>query len=162
MSPIPHPAILKKEGDPDFWVTLQRYASNDYETVGLMFVDGKFYCDVIEDEGRDQKVAGETRIPAGEYDLILEHSPKFSVPERYGHPMLTVGGVPNFTGIRIHRGRTEKDTDGCPLVGYGIMRVLEFPSTLLESKLAYERFYQAVSTRLLAGEKAKIRITDEA
>ena len=52
-----------------------RISSQDDSTSGILFdvVNGKrkFLCYTLEDEQRDVKVWGETRIPAGEYKLSL-------------------------------------------------------------------------------------------
>jgi hypothetical protein len=57
------------------------------------------------------KIASKTAIPAGTYLLDYNFSPHF------GRKMPEVLGVPNFSGIRIHWGNDEYDTDGCILVG---------------------------------------------
>ncbi len=85
-------------------------------TEGVMSIDGKYFCDTIEDEYRDlsvvAKVPGETCIPFGEYRLVLSHSRRFVrvLPE--------ILRVPHFEGIRIHSGNTRVDTEGCILVGH--------------------------------------------
>jgi hypothetical protein len=56
-------------------------------------------------------VRGATAIPAGEYRVTLEHSPRF------GPDTLTICNVPGFTGVRIHGGNTHEHTEGCPLLG---------------------------------------------
>lgn len=96
----------------------------------------------VEDEKRNIKVKGETRIGAGTYELKLTASPKFSheyyrdqngeiisakewnacLPEiqnkyKWPHEMITVTGVANFDRILWHWGNTDDDTDGCYLVG---------------------------------------------
>ena len=51
-----------------------RFSSHSDSTLGLLFdiTEGrKFLCFTIEDEGRDTKIKGETRIPAGTYELKL-------------------------------------------------------------------------------------------
>ena len=65
----------------------------------------------MEDTVREKKIAGKTAIPAGTYQVIVNRSPKF----KRDLPLLL--DVPNFEGIRIHRGNTAKDTSGCILVG---------------------------------------------
>jgi len=57
------------------------------------------------------KIKGESAIPYGTYPLRLTWS------SRFGRPMWQVCDVPGFTGIRIHAGNTEKDTEGCILLG---------------------------------------------
>lgn len=80
-------------------------------TLGVLFVDGVFFCWTLEDAIRDDKIPHQTCIPPGRYDVVLSHSPRFNrvLPE--------VLNVPNFTGIRIHAGNDIADTDGCILVG---------------------------------------------
>ena len=52
-----------------------RFSSQKDSTSGLLFnvVDNKlnFLCYTLEDEKRDEKIAGETRIPEGEYEILF-------------------------------------------------------------------------------------------
>lgn len=83
-------------------------------TLGELEVNNKYLCDTLEDRMRpdNQKVMHETAIPRGTYNVVLSYSPRFKqiLPE--------IQNVPNFTGIRIHKGNNTKDTSGCLLVGY--------------------------------------------
>lgn len=91
-------------------------------TIGRLFIDEVYFCDTLEDCNRDinhngvfdnseRKIYGETCIPFGEYKVEVTYSPKF----KRKLPILL--DVPNFEGIRIHRGNDIKDTLGCILVG---------------------------------------------
>jgi hypothetical protein len=92
---------------------LVRTDFTDKETIGEMYVDDVFECFTLEDVFRDLgvKVAGETAIPYGVYDISITYSPRFG---RYLPLLLS---VPNFSGVRIHAGNTHKDTEGCLIVG---------------------------------------------
>lgn len=94
---------------------LKRIALRDGYTVGRLFVDGQYWCDTLEDKVRDlskeKKIPGETAIPAGTYDVVVNISPKF----RRLLPRLL--NVPQFEGILIHRGNSAADSAGCILVG---------------------------------------------
>ena len=51
-----------------------RFSSQSDSTSGLLFDvtnETKFLCYTLEDERREVKVMAETRIPAGEYKIIL-------------------------------------------------------------------------------------------
>ncbi|HMV01658.1 MAG TPA: DUF5675 family protein [Chitinophagales bacterium] len=114
-------------------------------TLGTLSLNGKFLCDTLEDEYRDIKVHGETRIPAGTYKIELVNSPKFT--PRYGHKMLAVTNVPNFQGILIHPGNTDKDTSGCILVG----KRDKLTATLFDSRNTFESVYKILSPLVEAG-----------
>lgn len=108
-------------------LNLYRRSTVQTRTPGDLYVDGAYLCHTVEDIVRDRdmdsdgdidskdveqfKVYGETAIPAGRYRLVLENSPK------YGPDTLTIKDVPGFVGIRIHPGNTEKDTQGCLILG---------------------------------------------
>lgn len=84
-------------------------------TVGRLFVNGKFFCNTLEDTVRDlsneKKVYGKTAIPYGEYKVVYNWSPKF------GRNLPRLLNVPAFEGILIHPGNTADDSAGCILVG---------------------------------------------
>ena len=84
----------------------------DY-TIGDLFIDGKFFCNVLEDTVRPKgvKIYGKTAIPAGTYNIIFKHSPTFNRLMPY------LVGVPGFTDVMIHWGTRPADTLGCLLVG---------------------------------------------
>ena len=58
----------------------------------------------------EKKVYGDTCIPFGSYKLTVSYSYKF------GRNLILVNNVPEFSGVRIHRGNYVKDTIGCVLV----------------------------------------------
>lgn len=96
-------------------IKVKRIAYRDTYTIGKMYIDGCYFCDTLEDKVRDlhkeKKILGETAIPQGKYKVTLTISPKL------GRVLPLINNVPYFDGIRIHSGNTEKDTQGCILVG---------------------------------------------
>lgn len=94
---------------------LRREMSKDGATLGKLYVQSGgsyvYVCETLEDVVRAVKLPGQTAISAGEYHLQLSVSPRFSqiLPELLA--------VPQFEGIRIHAGNSDKDTEGCILVG---------------------------------------------
>ena len=104
-------------------ITLNRIAKKSKYTIGKLYIDGEYFCDTIEDADRgltqtmtdaqikSKKVYGQTAIPTGTYRVIISYSNKF----KRQMPLLL--NVPGFLGIRIHSGNTEKDTEGCLIVG---------------------------------------------
>ena len=103
-----------------------RISSQDDSTSGILFdvVNGKrkFLCYTLEDEQRDVKVWGETRIPAGKYKLSLRKEGGFHTryQAKYGNMhqgMIHVNDVPGFEYILWHTGNTDENTAGCLLLG---------------------------------------------
>lgn len=113
---------------------LKRIAYKDTYTVGKLYIDDIYFCDTIEDKVRElnsikDKIAGETAIPKGAYQVILNVSPKF---KRLLPRLLS---VPFFEGILIHRGNSAKDSAGCILVGENKEVGKVINSTKYETKL---------------------------
>jgi hypothetical protein len=94
-------------------LTLVRKTTNEFRTFGELLVEGVFQCYTLEDPIRNLgvKIPGQTAIPAGDYPIEVTMSPRF----QRRLPLLL--NVPGFEGVRIHAGNTEKDTEGCILVG---------------------------------------------
>lgn len=108
-------------------LTLCRFDLQPERTLGTLEV-ANLRLFTLEDTVRQgAKVAGKTAIPAGRYRVVVTWSPRFS--QRL--PLLL--DVPGFTGIRIHAGNTEADTEGCILVGQDYT-----PTFLVRSRLALD------------------------
>lgn len=151
-------------------ILLQRFASGDESTLGAMFWSSEhgkaFECFTLEDEHREQKVPGETRIPAGIYEIKLRaaggmhkhYSAKF--PWHVG--MLWLQDVPGFEWIYIHPGNTDKHTEGCILVGDGAVSNVIGRGSISASQQAYERLYKKIVAALQSGEPVYIHVSDYA
>lgn len=117
----------------------RKYCKEKY-TVGRLFVNGVFFSNTLEDKVRDinkngkfdngeYKVYAETAIPYGEYEVIVNYSPKFK------RELPRLLNVPHFDGILIHRGNTHKDSSGCILVGENTKKGMVLNSTKYEVEL---------------------------
>lgn len=117
----------------------RKFLGKNY-TIGALYIDGKYFCDTLEDrvvdidksgefDGEEKKVAGKSAIPYGEYNLIVKQSPKF------GRMLPRLVDVPHFEGILIHRGNTHQDTAGCILIGENRIKGKVVNSTKYEEKL---------------------------
>ena len=130
-------------------IELVRIAFKDMYTIGKLYVDGKYFCDVLEDVDRgldssmteseilEKKVKGQTAIPTGHYVINITYSPK------YKRMMPLLLDVKGFSGIRIHSGNTSKDTEGCLLVGKN-----KKVGMVLESRDTYQRLF-----KMMEGQK---------
>lgn len=152
------------------WI-LQRYSDNKDSTLGLLFEKSstgliKFFCYSLEDEYRDEKVKGETRIQEGFYELIIRHeiTPKTKEYQRrydWFEKHIEVKNVPNFTGVYIHIGNTDDDTAGCILLGDKADNNQQGPGMIETSTVAFRRFYSKVYGHLNSGGKAFLEIRNE-
>lgn len=115
-------------------LVLQRKTLYPHATIGILFDHaGGHVCWTLEDKMREMpgkpveewKVKGETAIPVGTYQVMINRSPRF------GKELPLLIGVPGFSGVRIHAGNTHEDTEGCILVGRRASA-----DTVLESRFA--------------------------
>lgn len=131
-------------------LTVKRIRSNGDTTMGQLYIDSVAECDTLEDEHRDVKVKGETRIPAGTYALKVREFGGFHEKYKRRFPkfhegMIEIVGVPGFTDVLIHCGNTDEDTMGCLLLG------VANGWTLSNSALTYEAFYKKTIRRIKLG-----------
>lgn len=137
-------------------IQVKRIAKKAEYTIGHMYIDGKYFCDTLEDRdrglkkemGREEclkrKVYGMTAIPTGTYDVTITWSNK------YKKKMPQIMNVPAFDGIRIHAGNTHHDTLGCILLGKN-----REVGKVLDSRVTSNAFFNKL---LAAGGKATITI----
>ncbi len=135
-------------------ILVNRIVSNNDSTLSIVSVDGEFICFGLEDEYREEKIAAETRIPAGIYMVKMRNVGGFDnrYKKKFGFHlgMLQVDRVPNFENILIHIGNTDKDTAGCLLVGEGA--IVNGIISVQYSTNAYKKLYLAVCDACLAGD----------
>ena len=89
-------------------LTLTRTSRQAECTTGVLYLGKERMAHTLEprwrDLGKEQKVAGQTAIPEGTYEICLE------VSARFKRLMPYLMNVPGFTGILIHCGNTVADT----------------------------------------------------
>lgn len=139
-------------------------------TISNLLVDGKWFCNVLEDTDRglddsmsvakikSLKKSGITAIPSGTYDVTLDvYSPKFGPKSFYKEtcngklPRLL--NVKGFEGILIHAGNTDKDSAGCLLVG-----VNKVKGQVINSRETFKELYKLLKDKHDKGEKITIKI----
>ena len=147
-----------------------RFSSQKDSTNGALFdVSGgkrRFLCYTLEDEYREDKVMGETRIPAGTYRITLRTVGGFHgrYKEKYGEMhkgALWVRDVPNFEYILIHTGNTDEHTAGCLLLGDSQQANFGSSNGMVGSSVnAYKRVYPPIAKALEEGESVSITYVD--
>lgn len=143
---------------------VDRKWKKDTYTIGNLYVNGKLFCNTLEDKDRglkqtdpiavikSKKVYGETAIPTGKYIVAMNIiSPKYSVVSWYkslcGGKMPRLMNVPGFDGILIHPGNSALDSFGCVLVGKNTIK-----GKLTDSKNWFKKLYQEMKKASDKGE----------
>lgn len=136
-------------------ITVTRDKFNPKQTLGNLYIDGKFECYTLEDAMREVagqpvtswKIPRETAIPRGEYPVEITWSNRFE-------KMLPIlWGVPGFDGVRLHAGNTEADTEGCILLGD-----IRFATYIGASRIAVARVQAKIHAALDRKERVNIVI----
>lgn len=114
---------------------LRRIALKSEYTIGKLYIDNVYVCDVLEPTTRDynkngvfdngeKKIEGKTAIPYGVYPVTLDvrsqkysNFKKYPWAEKYDGYLPRLMNVKTHVGILIHAGNYPKDTAGCLLVG---------------------------------------------
>ena len=143
--------------------TIQRIYDNGKRTISQWYVEDELVCVGLEDTFRLNKVYGETRIPAGIYDVeVVKEGRLYNrYKGQFGDwflGMYLLKDVPNYTGIMIHPGIDEEDTLGCLLPGMLLDKELKIRRGT--SSTAFSIFYKKTIIEALHG-KLKIDIKDE-
>jgi hypothetical protein len=152
-------------------IKVKRFADNGDTTMGIFLINDKFYCFTIEDEGRETKVKGETRIPEGTYKVALRTEGGYHkrYASKYGDMhkgMLAIYNAEDwkivnagmeFQYVLIHTGNTDEHTMGCLLVNDG----LDGDNYVGNSSVnAYKKIYPIIAHAILAGETVTIEYID--
>jgi hypothetical protein len=158
---------VQEEIVPIIKLELERFSHSTNATVGGLYdvSNGrKFLCFVLEDGPRATKVPGETRIPAGEYEITLmseggHHSRYAQKFADFHKGMLWIRNVPDFKNILIHIGNTHNDTQGSLLVG---SQLINEPGDekVISSTVAYKKIYPPIAQAIVEGKKVTITIVD--
>lgn len=139
-------------------------------TISNLTIDGKWFCNVLEDADRglddsmslakirELKKPSITAIPKGTYEITLDViSPRFCTKTFYKQvcdgklPRLL--NVKGFEGILIHAGNTDKDTDGCLLVGQNKVK-----GQVINSQATFKELYKLLKDKHDKGEEITIKI----
>lgn len=124
---------------------IRKYKLPTY-TIGKLYIDGEYFCDTLEDKDRGltddmtvseiskTKIKKETAIPTGTYKVTITYS------NRFKKNMPLINDVKGFEGIRIHSGNTDKDTEGCVLVGFNKVK-----GNVINSRDTYNKLFSILS-----------------
>lgn len=139
-----------------FAMQVSRTTFGQQATLGKLTINGEFECFTLEDVVREVphqpvgswKVWGATAIPFGTYDVQIGFSPRFN------RLMPQLLNVPGFTGVLMHWGNSDKDTDGCILLGQSIAG----DDFIAHSVVAFNLFFTKLQSAINAGEKPTITL----
>ena len=146
-------------------LTLKRFSGSDEATLGLLFTEFRFFCYTLEDQFNEPKIPGETRIPAGRYQIKLRD--EGGMTKRYGdrydfhEGMLHLQDVPGFSWIYLHVGNNDDHSEGCILVGDGQVQNITERGQVTSSVAAYTRLYKRILQALKDNEEVWITVEDE-
>lgn len=136
---------------------ITRSIHSDSSVIGEVTCEGSRVCYVLEDTVReiegvpveDWKIKGKTAIPRGRYEIVIDMS------TRFGKLMPHLLNVAGFSGIRIHAGNTDKDTEGCLIPGtdIGVDR-----RSVTGSRVAVDRWTMRMMQAFNSGDRCFITV----
>ena len=152
-------------------IEMKRIYTNNRYTISHIYVYGVYCCDAIEDTDRgwhsgmsdayirNNKIVCKSAIPVGTYEVTLNVvSPKFSQKPYYkkfcGGRLPRLLNVPGFDGILMHRGKDEKSSAGCIILGYNKIK-----GQVVKSQEAFEKLYKILDEVNKRKEKITIERT---
>jgi len=128
----------------------------DY-THGSLYVDGLFECFTLEDAVRGDGIAATvaqwkkpkiTAIPYDNHTVIINFSTRFQ------RLLPLLEGVKGFSGVRIHKGNTKDNTEGCILVGQA-----RSGAEIVNSKKAFDPLFEKMQDAIGRGDIITMEIT---
>ena len=136
---------------------LTRNPTGKKSTIGELSFRGRRVCYILEDVVREipgvpvveWKIRGATAIPVGRYEIIIDMS------VRFGKLLPRLLEVEGFSGIRIHPGNTNEDTEGCLLPGSAVGNDNE---SVTGSRSAFEVLYTMLVHTIHDGERCFITV----
>lgn len=151
---------------------LYRYSSQKDSTLGLLFLVNDetnhkdFLCYTLEDEKRETKVYGETRIPEGTYQIkyrkeggyFAKYKKRFPDIHNDERGVLHITNVPNFKYILLHIGNSDDDSDGCILLANVVSQNITKDGFLGQSTDCYKRVYPIIADVLDSQKQLSIKI----
>lgn len=153
---------------------LKRQSTGDESTIGTLHkkVGGPILADefrafTLEDQPNTPKIKGETRIPAGRYqikerEVLSPLTEKYRAKYSWFRWHLQLQDVPDFEYVYIHVGNTDDHTDGCILVGDGAMSNVEEDGKVLSSRVCFQRLYEDIIEAFDMGDEIWITVEDYA
>ena len=134
---------------------LVRGKGNAKSVEGKLYINEVFECFTVEDADRrlengGTKIQDKTAIPRGIYEVKWTHSNHFN------KDMPELLNVPQFEGVRIHAGNSDKDTEGCIIVG--AVNEVEGDDWISASKVAVDRLYPKIKAAVLSGKKVTMEV----
>ena len=135
-------------------LVLERKWKKSNYTIGILSIDGKRFCETLEDVDRNLnssmsveqikaiKKSNETAIPTGTYEVTLDiFSPKFGNKSFYkktcNGKLPRILNVKDFDGVLIHCGNTNIDKSECVFVERNLKK-----GKVLKSQETFEKLYK--------------------
>ena len=136
-------------------VRMRRLYHNNRYCISHLYYgkDETYICDAIEDTVRDhnhngriddgeQKIYGETAIPCGRYYVTFRRT-RLAIGQKARNGCIPLlHKVHSFTGIRIHPGEDETNSEGCIILGYN-----RIPGKVVDSEMCCLSFYEKMKYR---------------
>lgn len=146
-------------------ISVLRYFDDGETTLGLLFLGDKYFSYTLEDTYQKVKIAGQTRIPSGTYnvdfyEVLTELTKKYRKTRQWFDFHIHIQEVENFSNVYIHSGSDHTHTEGCLLIADSILSSDE-KRTIFNSRKTYERFYKKIKQLKAEEQNVRIKILDE-
>lgn len=130
---------LKVIDNNDRIVSLTRAWESDKATLGMIKIRGVEHDPIYTLENPERESTFDSRIPEGIYRCSPYSGTKYK-------DVYLVNNVPGRTAILFHWGNTEKDSEGCILLGLASGMMGDDPA-VMHSKLAVDLFRKLIGPR---------------